>query len=77
MSHATTIALKLTAAAVLFAVCVAGLVTTPPALAKTAPKPGATSAKSPAIPASGTFGTDPPGRFQPSAGDLDGWEEVP
>src|ERR1700679_1732729 len=39
MSHAPTIALKLTAAAVLFAVCVAGLVTTPPALAKTAPKP--------------------------------------
>jgi gamma-glutamyltranspeptidase/glutathione hydrolase len=39
MSKATPIAQKLTAAAVLFAACVAGLVTAPPALAKTAPKP--------------------------------------
>jgi gamma-glutamyltranspeptidase/glutathione hydrolase len=40
MSKATPIALKLSAAAVLFAACVAGLVTAPPALAKTAaPKP--------------------------------------
>ena len=40
MSKATPIALKLSAAAVLFAACVAGLATAPPALAKTAvPKP--------------------------------------
>jgi gamma-glutamyltranspeptidase/glutathione hydrolase len=36
MSHATPIALKLTAAAVLFAACAAGFVTSTPALAKTA-----------------------------------------